>query len=277
MKIFFDTETTGFAKTDEIVELGAIREDGELLHYYFKPSIRVPQEAVAVHGLSNEALASAPTFDACLPGIIEFFRGHEVIAHNAPFDTRMMTQSFERHGAPDFRLMVNDVACTLAMAKKVIPKGEPTTLDALCKRYGVSLEGRDLHGALIDAQLLRQVYPKLIADFEALKGAPAAVSAPAIPATPEVTRLAQQYLKLELSAAPYEAKLKEIEKQKKELLKQVEALAKCPMNGEDFEVGFKSTLRMDWKGMVLKLLPAADKKPFESSSTALTITARPKS
>lgn len=164
-QIVLDTETTGLEHEQghRIIEVGAVelvnrRRTGRTFHRYFCPDRAVDPEALKVHGITNEFLAEQPRFAAAVPDLIEFLSGAEIIAHNAAFDVSFLDAEFRR--IPSLNRAVADmckVVDTLLLARRMHP-GQRNTLDALCKRYDVDNSHRDMHGALLDAQLLLDVY-----------------------------------------------------------------------------------------------------------------------
>ncbi|WP_022684712.1 DNA polymerase III subunit epsilon [Sphingomonas phyllosphaerae] len=165
-EIVFDTETTGlsFAGGDRMVEIGCVElvnrvETGRTFHAYFHPERDMPVEAERVHGLSAAFLSKHPLFAAGVGALLEFIGDAPLIAHNAGFDFSFLNGELERCG--------QTVVCrsrmvdTLAIARTRHP-GAKHTLDALCNRYGIDRSHRVLHGALLDAQLLAQVYVELL-------------------------------------------------------------------------------------------------------------------
>ena len=164
-EIVFDTETTGlsFAGGDRMVEIGCVElvnrcETGNTFHAYFNPERTMPAEAFAVHGLGDAFLSDKPLFSAGVAGLLDFIGDAPLIAHNAGFDFSFLNGELERCGHPIVcRTRMVD---TLQIARAKHP-GAKHTLDALCSRYGVDRSHRVLHGALLDAQLLAQVYVEL--------------------------------------------------------------------------------------------------------------------
>lgn len=166
-QICLDTETTGLnAKTgDRIVEIGAVEIVGRTLsdepntyfHVYINPERDVPAEAVAVHGLSNERLANEPVFAQIAQDFVEFIRGAELIIHNAEFDIGFLNAELKRAKLGKVSDYCTKVTDSLAMAKEIFP-GLRNTLDALCSRYEIDNSERTFHGALLDSQLLAEVY-----------------------------------------------------------------------------------------------------------------------
>ena len=164
-EIVFDTETTGFTFGDDrMVEIGCVElvnrvETGRTFHAYFHPERTMPPGAFAIHGLSDAFLADKPLFHAVAEELIAFIGDAPLIAHNASFDFGFLNGELGRCG--------RDIICmsrmvdTLAIAKQRHP-GAKLTLDALCSRYGIDRSHRVLHGALLDAQLLAQVYVELM-------------------------------------------------------------------------------------------------------------------
>jgi len=165
-EIVFDTETTGVnpASGDRIVEIGGIElinhiPTGKSYHVYLNPERGMPQEAFAVHGLSSEFLADKQVFAAVADDLYGFFEGAKLVAHNAMFDLGFLNAEFARTGhAP---IDVGRIVDTLALARRKHP-GASNTLDALCARYGVDTSRRVKHGALLDSELLAEVYIELI-------------------------------------------------------------------------------------------------------------------
>ena len=165
-EIVFDTETTGlsFAGGDRLVEIGCVElvnrvETGRTFHAYFHPERDMPAEAERVHGLSATFLAKHPVFAAGVQALLEFLGDAPLVAHNAGFDFSFLNGELERCGnAAVCRTRMVD---TLAIARTRHP-GAKHTLDALCNRYGIDRSHRVLHGALLDAQLLAQVYVELM-------------------------------------------------------------------------------------------------------------------
>lgn len=164
-EIILDTETTGFdPKTgDRLVEIGCIEvvdfmPTGRSFHEYCDPLRDMPAEAQKVHGLSIEFLTGKPRFEAIADKFLEFVGDSVVVAHNAAFDRSFVNFELQKCGRPI--LAEPQWVDTLAMAKKRFP-GMYNSLDALCKRYKISLDSRDKHGALIDAHLLAEVYLEL--------------------------------------------------------------------------------------------------------------------
>ncbi|MBR1825838.1 MAG: DNA polymerase III subunit epsilon [Alphaproteobacteria bacterium] len=166
-EICFDTETTGkFAEYgDRVIEIGAIElidhiPTGNTFHEYINPEREVPEEAIAIHGITNEQLADKPKFYEIAQKWIDFVGDDSVfVAHNAKFDMDFTNMELKKCG---FKTYDNDrVIDTLAIARKKFP-GQHNSLEALCKRFGVDDSARTFHGALLDAQLLAEVYYKLI-------------------------------------------------------------------------------------------------------------------
>ncbi len=164
--VVLDTETTGMPVGDghRIIEIGCVelmgrRLTGRHFHAYLQPDRTVDEGAIAVHGITNEFLKDKPRFREVADEFFEFIRGAELIIHNAAFDVGFINNEFILLGQQE-RSSVSDycsVLDTLRMARERHP-GQRNSLDALCKRYGVDNSGRDLHGALLDAEILADVY-----------------------------------------------------------------------------------------------------------------------
>jgi len=164
-EIVFDTETTGLdpAKGDRLVEVGCIEminrvSTGRTFHAYFNPDRTMPMEAEAVHGLSDAFLADKPRFHERVVELIEFIADSPLVAHNATFDFGFLNAELAicGHEAVSLERMID----TLQIARRRHP-GAKLSLDALCSRYGIDRSHRTLHGALLDAELLAQVYVEL--------------------------------------------------------------------------------------------------------------------
>ena len=163
-QIFLDTETTGLSPEngDRIVEIGCVelvnrKLTGKNLHFYLNPERDSHEDALKVHGISNEFLKDKPKFGEIADELLEYLQGADVLIHNAPFDVGFINKELELQKRPPIKACVNSVADTLAMAKDMFP-GKRNSLDALCDRLGVDNSGRTLHGALLDAELLADVY-----------------------------------------------------------------------------------------------------------------------
>ena len=166
-QIILDTETTGLDPNDghRVIEIGCIemvnrRLTDRTFHVYINPEREIDQEAIAVHGITNEFLTDKPNFSGIADEFIEFVRDAELIAHNAPFDVSFIEAELERiPGAPSIFSLIHGGAAvdTLSMAKEKRP-GKRNSLDALCRDYKVDASERTLHGALLDAELLTRVY-----------------------------------------------------------------------------------------------------------------------
>ncbi|CAN7322712.1 DNA polymerase III subunit epsilon [Acidovorax sp. Leaf76] len=173
-QIVLDTETTGLSADsgDRIIELGCVellnrKLTGNNLHLYFNPGRDSHEDALKVHGISNEFLKDKPKFAEVADEILQYLQGAEIIIHNAAFDVGFLNKELELIGRPAFRTYVESVTDTLAMAKEMYP-GKRNSLDALCDRLGVDNSSRTLHGALLDAELLADVYINLTRGQDAL-------------------------------------------------------------------------------------------------------------
>ncbi len=168
-QVVLDTETTGMNKDGNvclghrIIEIGCVeiinrRLTGRHYHVYIKPDREVDPEAVTVHGITDQFLQDKPAFSEVADEFIDFIKGAELVIHNAPFDVAFMDQEFRflnKKTQPTEEIAT--VTDTLAMAKNIFP-GKRNNLDALCDRYGIDNKHRVLHGALLDAEILADVY-----------------------------------------------------------------------------------------------------------------------
>ena len=173
-QVFLDTETTGLSPDngDRIIEIGCVellhrKLTGNNLHFYLNPGRDSHEDALRVHGISNEFLRDKPPFSAIADELLAYLAGAEVIIHNAPFDVAFLNKELERIGRRPFPQYVDAIADSLAMAKELFP-GKRNSLDMLCDRLEVDNSGRTLHGALLDAELLADVYINMTRGQEAL-------------------------------------------------------------------------------------------------------------
>lgn len=164
-QVVLDTETTGINPKEghRIIEIGCVelvnrKLTGNHFHVYINPERIVEQEAIEVHGITNEYLADKPLFKDVVSGFIDFIRGAQLVIHNAPFDTGFMDHEFNK--VPGLNVLTGDICTvldTLVLARQMHP-GQKNNLDALCKRYGIDNSHRELHGALLDSEILADVY-----------------------------------------------------------------------------------------------------------------------
>src|SRR6186713_3120879 len=157
-QIVLDTETTGLSAEggDRIIEIGCVELVGRKLtgnnkHFYLNPGRDSHEDALKVHGISNEFLRDKPKFEAVADELLEYLQGAEIIIHNAPFDVSFLNKELELIGRQALKHCVGKVTDSLAMAKELFP-GKRNSLDALCERLDVNNSERTLHGALLDAE-----------------------------------------------------------------------------------------------------------------------------
>ena len=238
-QIVLDTETTGLSAEagDRIIEIGCVelvarKLTGNNKHWYLNPERDSHEDALKVHGISNEFLRDKPKFAAVADELMEYVAGAEIIIHNAAFDIGFLNKELELMGRSPFTGRVAKVTDTLAMAKEMYP-GKRNSLDALCDRLGVDNSGRTLHGALLDAELLADVYINLTRGQDALLIDDADASV----ATGIVTRVDLRQFTLpvllanEQEAAAHEEVLQQLDKASggKTLWRQVQAGAISPV------------------------------------------------
>jgi DNA polymerase III subunit epsilon len=205
-EIVFDTETTGLdARDDRIIEIGGVElvnrfPTGRTFHHYINPQGRsVHAEALAVHGISNAQLADKPTFDAISAKFLDFIDGAKLVAHNAAFDIGFVNMELARLGQP--AVDPGRIVDTLALARRKHPMG-PNSLDALCRRYGIDNSHRTKHGALLDSELLAEVYIELVGGKQAALGLEVVVQA-----TPEKLRVDGVAIIIEARPRPLPSRL----------------------------------------------------------------------
>jgi len=163
-QVILDTETTGLEPEQghRIIEIGCVelvnrRKTGRTFHRYLCPDRQIDAGAMQVHGLRNEFLAGQPRFPDIVEELLEFISGAELIIHNAAFDVAFLEWELKRMSRPTVMTQICKVLDTLSLARHMHP-GQRNSLDALCKRYSVDNSQRELHGALLDAQILLDVY-----------------------------------------------------------------------------------------------------------------------
>jgi DNA polymerase-3 subunit epsilon len=173
-QIFLDTETTGLSADngDRVIEIGCVelvnrKLTGNNLHFYLNPGRDSHEEALKVHGITTEFLRDKPKFDAVVDEFMVYLKDAEVIIHNAAFDVGFLNKELALVGRKPLGVHVAGIIDTLVMAKEMYP-GKRNSLNALCDRLGVDNSGRTLHGALLDAELLADVYINLTRGQDAL-------------------------------------------------------------------------------------------------------------
>ena len=165
-EIVLDTETTGFEPNegDRIVEIGAVElfnhlPTGRTYHQYINPKRNMPEAAFNVHGLSEEFLSDKPVFKDIVQKFIDFIKNSKLVIHNASFDMKFLNAELGWVNRP--ALPMHQAIDTLAIARRKFP-GSPASLDALCRRFGIDNSSRTLHGALLDSEILAEVYLELV-------------------------------------------------------------------------------------------------------------------
>ena len=163
-KVILDTETTGldFRTGDRVIEIGCVELRGRQLtgqrfHAYINPEREIPQGAIEIHGLTNEFIADKPKFAAIAGDFMDFVRDAELVIHNAAFDVGFLNHELGLLQQGSIEQLCGEVTDTLRMAREMRP-GKKNNLNALCAEFGVDNSGRQLHGALLDAELLAEVY-----------------------------------------------------------------------------------------------------------------------
>lgn len=171
-EVVFDTETTGFGVEEHrVIEIGCVElmnrlPTGRTFHTYLNPEREIDEGAVKVHGITNAKVANSPRFGEIAQDFLTFVGDDPLVAHNAEFDFAFMNRELARCGMGG---LINPMKDTLALAKKKLP-GQRHSLDALCRCYNIDLSARTFHGALLDAQLLAEVYVELEGGLQASLG-----------------------------------------------------------------------------------------------------------
>ena len=173
-QIFLDTETTGLSPEDgdRVIEIGCVemvnrKLTGNNLHLYLNPERDSHEDALRIHGITTEFLKDKPKFAEVADQFLDYVADAEILIHNAPFDIAFLNKELARLGRPPFKDHVAQVVDTLAMAKEMFP-GKRNSLNALCDRLEVDNSGRALHGALLDSELLADVYINMTRGQDAL-------------------------------------------------------------------------------------------------------------
>lgn len=222
-QIVLDTETTGIDPKEghRIIEIGCVevvnrRLTGNHFHVYINPGRHIEQEAIEVHGITNEFLADKPTFSQVAQEFVSFIKGAQLVIHNAPFDVGFMDHEFGMEASTKGVItnQICDVLDTLTLARQMHP-GQKNNLDALCKRYGIDNSHRTLHGALLDAEILADVYLLMTGGQTKLKLASSSGSDADSTAIRRVKRSANKLKVIKASAdeiTQHEARLDIVEK-----------------------------------------------------------------
>lgn len=186
-QVVLDTETTGldFRLGDRVIEIGCVellnrKLTGQRFHRYINPEREVEAGALAVHGLSNEFLQDKPRFGEIAAEFLDFIQGAELVIHNAAFDVGFLNHELALLEAPRLEESCRGVVDTLKLARELHP-GRRNSLDALCERYAIDHSGRTLHGALLDAELLAEVFLAMTRGQESLHMEIGPAEAPAMP------------------------------------------------------------------------------------------------
>ena len=220
-RIVLDTETTGLDTVEghRIIEVAGIelagrRPTGRHFHRYVNPEREIDIAATQVHGMTREDLADKPRFADIADEFLEFVQGAELLIHNAPFDVAFLDSELSRAGRPAIGASCT-VTDTLELARDLHP-GRKNSLDALCERYGVDHSGRTLHGALLDAQLLADVWLAMTRGQETLDIAMDEVAAPVLAASGSPIKVPVQVLRAdEAELAAHRAMCERIERESK--------------------------------------------------------------
>ncbi|WP_334039606.1 DNA polymerase III subunit epsilon [Alteromonas macleodii] len=222
-QIVLDTETTGIDPKEghRIIEIGCVevvnrRLTGNHFHVYINPGRHIEQEAIEVHGITNEFLADKPTFSQVAQEFVSFIKGAQLVIHNAPFDVGFMDHEFGMEASTKgvSTNQICDVLDTLTLARQMHP-GQKNNLDALCKRYGIDNSHRTLHGALLDAEILADVYLLMTGGQTKLKLASSSGSDADSTAIRRINRSANKLKVIKASAdeiTQHEARLDIVEK-----------------------------------------------------------------
>lgn len=221
-EIVFDTETTGFEPSEghRLVELGCVElinhlPTGNHFHVYLNPQRDVPADAARIHGLTTEFLQDKPLFTEKVGDFLDFIGDATLVIHNAEFDMKFINAELKMAGFPK-PIPMTRVIDTLAMARKKFP-GQPASLDALCRRFKIDNTGRTLHGALLDSQLLAEVYLELLGGRQHGLGLGAEAAATSMKLNAKIKRQDRPYRSFPAQEAELAAHEKLLEKVKDNL------------------------------------------------------------
>jgi len=235
-QILLDTETTGLNPEPErgghrIVEIAALEMKsrnltGASLHYYLNPEREIDAGAIKIHGLQADFLASQPRFADIAEDLVAFIEGAELIAHNSAFDIAFLNAELARVGKPTVQDLCPKITDTLSMARERFP-GKSNKLDALCERFAIDKSARTLHGALIDTDLLAQVYLALTRGQDSLMIEAQVSTNPASSAYPDRLMLTKRPLVLRASEEEMAEHSKQLEKIEQQSQDEKSGRGKC--------------------------------------------------
>ncbi len=219
-EICLDTETTGLDPRSghKIIEIAAIEmidkiKTGKVFHSYVNPRREVPREAFNIHGISTEFLKDKPVFDRVADEFLEFIKDAKLVIHNAAFDIKFLNYELQLLGKP---ILSNKIADSLLIARTKFP-GSPASLDALCKRFNLDLSKRTKHGALLDTELLCDVYVELMGGLQSGFGFDAAAKEKKLNVAAE--KLNQEQVRKTLPKRNYPLSAEDLELHKEFILK----------------------------------------------------------
>lgn len=273
--IALDTETTGIGNGHRIIEIGAVEFDpatGKIIsnfHTYLNPQRDVPEDATKVHGIKTEDLLDKPLFSEIANDFLKYIEGASLKIHNAPFDVGFLNAELKAAGFEALESRVADIEDTCATSRTYI-RSERHSLDALCARYGVDTSSRTVHGALLDCELLAQVYPMLAAEAEAKRKLLSELTGfqlnSAVPE--EFDEIVNRYLLLDHIKDIIEAEAKRYQETIRGIVNGQER------EGDFYKITFQSRLTTDWKKVQKDFLSSVDLTPYQRQSLAMYIRAK---
>lgn len=272
--IALDTETTGIGpKEHRLTEIAALEFDpvsgdptGRYFHTFLNPERDIPEEVSKVHGKTWDDLKGEPLFADKAEEFLEFVRGNQVVIHNAPFDVGFLDEELGRVKLMKLGKTVTSVTDTLALSRRHV-RARSHTLDALMDRYSIDRSRRTLHGALIDCEMLAQVYPRLMAEVNRTRVAVnSLLPFPLDADTPDsIEEAAQRWLVLDELKKLLEADQKRYGAALKKLCQGID------QEGDTFEIEFTNRTSTDWDRVVADHLEGVDLAPYRKGSSAMYV------
>lgn len=272
--VFLDTETTGLSnKVDRIAEVAALKYDLEsqsiieAYHQYINPEIPMPDQAAAVHGLTDEFLKDKPTFKEIAPALLEFSRGQHIVIHNARYDVGMLDAETIRNDFDKFSSFPAEIIDSLRISRRYV-RSKRHTLDRLCDLFKIDKSARTLHGALLDCELLAKVYPHLLAAKQKQEDKFAELLSfrlgAALPAT--IDEAATKALELKVL-------IKILTKEQNRYLELIKDTLDGKNTVEEFwRADFSERTTTAWTKIMAENMPADfDLKPYQKSSIAMSL------
>lgn len=275
--VVLDTESTGLStRKDRLVELAAIRYNlatrtvADSLHLLVNPKRTIPAEATKVHGITDADVADKPNFEEIADQLVGFVDSQRVVIHNAQFDVGLLDTELSRVKRPALSAVAADITCSLRMARQVF-RGKTVTLDALCDLFGIDRSHRTTHGALIDCELLAEVfvelekrYKAMTAPIESVLGFGLADDISGL----DLQALCDRAVAIDAIDGLLAGARKVLEERVRELCQGE------PFDGDGVEVAFTQRNNVDWKAVTKDHLAEVDLEPYRKPTSAMSIRAK---